>query len=219
MKFTPAVSKEDTRLRLRIFSFVVLFILGLLVVRLAQMQIIDRERYAVEAEGNAVEEKILRPARGYIFDRNGILLVDNETTLSVTVSPRRFDEEDIPLVAEIAQLPESLIRGRYEEIVQRSTYQTDILLRDVSFNAFARLQEAQYRIPGLGFEESQRRRYHSEARLSHVLGYVREISANRLEEMEEQGYRMGDMVGMAGVEQEYETVLRGRVGRKYVLVN
>lgn len=219
MKLSPVVSKEDTRLRLRIYSIVVLFVLGLLTVRLAQMQIVDREQYAVEAEGNAVEEKILRPARGYVLDRNGMLLVDNETTLSVTVSPRRFKEENIPLVAEIAQLPESMVRHRYTEIIERSTYQTDILLRDVSFDAFARLQEAQYRLPGIGFEESQRRRYHSEARLSHVLGYVREISADRLEEMEEQGYRMGDMVGMAGIEEEYETVLRGRVGRKYVLVN
>lgn len=219
MKFKPAVTKEDTRLRLRIFSGLVLFILALLSLRLAQMQLVDRERYTVEAEGNALVEKLIRPARGYILDRNGELLVDNETTLSVTVSPRYFDEADVAEVAELAGLPESVVRLRYEEIRARSRYQTDVLLSDVSFAAFARLQEAQYRLRGIGFEEGQRRRYHGEAHLSHTLGYVREISPDQLAEMQEEGYRMGDMVGITGIEREYETVLRGRVGRKYVLVN
>ncbi len=219
MKLKPAISKEDTRIRLRIFSGVVLFILAVLALRLVQMQVLDRERYTVEAEGNALEEKLIRPARGYLLDRHGELLVDNETTLSVTVSPRYFDEDDIPEIADLTQLPEATIRRRYEEIRTRSQYQTDVLLSDVSFDAFARMQEAQYRLKGIGFEENQRRRYHGEARMSHALGYVREISGDQLVEMEEEGYRMGDMVGITGIEREYETVLRGRVGRKYVLVN
>ena len=71
MKLKPAISKEDTRIRLRIFSGVVLFILAVLALRLVQMQVLDRERYTVEAEGNALEEKLIRPARGYLLDRNG----------------------------------------------------------------------------------------------------------------------------------------------------
>ena len=198
MKFKPAVSKEDTRIRLRVFSGVVLFVLAMLSLRLAQMQLIDREQYTVEAEGNALVERLIRPARGYLLDRRGELLVDNETTLSVTVSPRYFDEEDLAVVAELAQLSEPAVRRRYEEIKARSQYQTDVLLSDVPFEAFARLQEAQYRLGGIGFEEGQRRRYHGEARMSHALGYVREISPDQLAEMEEEGYRMGDMVGITG---------------------
>ena len=125
MKFKPAVTKEDTRLRLRIFSGLVLFILALLSLRLAQMQLVDRERYTVEAEGNALVEKLIRPARGYILDRNGELLVDNETTLSVTVSPRYFDEADVAEVAELAGLPESVVRLSYEESRARSRYQPE----------------------------------------------------------------------------------------------
>ncbi len=219
MKFHPAVSKEDTRIRLRIFSGLVLLILVVLGLRLVQMQLVDRKRYSDEAEGNALEEKLVRPARGNLLDRNGELLVDNETTLSVNVSPRHFDEADLPLIAELAGLPESVVSRRYEDIKARSRYQTDVLLSDVSFDAFARLQEAQYRLRGIGFEEGQQRRYHSQARMSHALGYVREISPDQLANMEEEGYRMGDMVGITGIERQYETVLRGRVGRKYVLVN
>lgn len=219
MKPVTTTSKEDARLRLRIFSGVVLAVLGLLAVRLAQMQLLDRQQYAVEAEGNAIQTNMVRPARGYVLDRNGALLVDNETTLSVTVSPRAFDAADLPLVAQLAGVAEDELRQRYADILVRSRYQTDVLLEDVSFDAFARLREAQHRLPGLAFEESQRRRYHGDARLAHVLGYVREISEGQLEQRAEEGYRMGDMVGITGVEREYETVLRGRVGREFVLVN
>ncbi len=219
MRYTPATSKEETRLRYRIFSVVVLLVLVFLGGRLAQMQLLDRERYAVEAEGNAIQENIVRPARGYIYDRDGTLLVDNQTTISVWVSPRYFDPAHLPEVARLAGVPDSVVLGRWHEMRARSAYQADWLLKDVSFEAFGRLREAQYRLPGLTFREDQQRRYHSPPRLAHVLGYVKEISASQLAVMSEQGYRLGDNVGVAGIEKEYETVLRGRVGREYVLVN
>ena len=219
MPVAVASSHEDARVRFRIFTAVVLGLVTVLGGRLAQMQLMDREAYLSEAEGNAVEQLVVRPARGYVFDRNGLLLVDNETTLAVTVSARYFDEDRLPLVAELAGLDEARVRRRYDELVARSGYQTGVLLDDVPFEAFARLKENQYRLPGLGFREDQKRRYHSEARLSHALGYVKEIDAERLDETREQGYRLGDMVGITGIEQEYEPVLRGRVGREFVLVN
>ena len=212
-------ARADARLRYRVFSVLVLAVVAFLGARLAQMQIVDREQYATEAEGNAIETKIVRPARGYIFDRRGELLVDNETTVSVTVAPRYFDEADLPLVAELAGRPLEAVEARYAEIVERSAYQEDVLLENVPFWTFARLQENQYRLRGINFREDQQRRYHGDARLTHVLGYVNEISSGQLDEMREQGYRLGDRVGVSGLEQEYEAVLRGRVGREFVLKN
>jgi penicillin-binding protein 2 len=219
MKYNPATTKEETRLRLRIFTILTAAVLGVLGLRIGQMQLLDRARYQMEAEGNAIETKIIRPARGYIYDRDGTLLVDNETTISVLVSPRYFDPANLPLVADLAGVPDSVIQRRWAEITARSAYQTDVLLRDIPFEAYGRLREAQFRLRGLSFREDQQRRYHTPPRLAHVLGYVKEINADMLAAMREQGYRMGDMVGIAGVEQEYEPVLRGRVGREFVLVN
>ncbi len=214
-----ATAQDDARLRYRIFSVIVLGVLAFLATRLVQMQILDREAYATEAAGNAIETKIVRPARGYIFDRNGVLLVDNETTTSVTVEPRYFDEDDLPLVAELAGRPYEEIRARYDQILQRSRYQEDVLLENVPFWTFARLQENQYRLRGLDFREDQQRRYHGPAHLTHALGYVNEISESELSAMEAQGYRLGDRIGKTGIEAEYEPVLRGRVGREFVLKN
>lgn len=212
-------AREDARLRFRIFSVLVLVILAFLAARLGQMQLLNREEYATEAEGNAIKTKIVRPARGYIFDRNGVLLVDNETTLSVTVSPRYFDESDLPLVAELAGRPLAEVQRRYDEIRARSSYQEDVLLENVPFWTFARIQENQHRLRGINFREDQQRRYHSGAKLTHAIGYVNEISGPELETMEAQGFRMGDRIGKSGIEAEYEPVLRGRPGREFVLVN
>lgn len=214
-----ATAQEEARLRFRIFSVLVLGLFALLTTRLVQMQLLDREQYLTEARGNAIKEKVVRPARGYIFDRNGVLLVDNETTLSVTVAPRYFDADDLPLLAELSGRSLGDIQERYERITERSAYQEDVLLENVPFWTFARLQENQYRLRGIGFREDQQRRYHTEAHLTHALGYVNEISDSELAEMEAQGYRLGDRIGKTGIEAEYEPVLRGRVGREFLLVN
>ena len=212
-------ARDDARLRFQVFSALVIGLVAFLGARLAQMQLVDRETYATEAEGNAIETKIVRPARGYIYDRHGTLLVDNETTITVLVAPRYFDEANLALVAELAGVPFERVRERYAEIVERSAYQEDWLLKNVPFWTFARLQENQFQLRGISFREDQQRRYHGDARLTHVLGYVNEISADNLDAMREQGYRLGDRVGVSGIEQEYEAVLRGRVGREFVLKN
>lgn len=212
-------AREDARVRFRIFSAIVVLVLSFLSVRLVQMQLFDREQYTTEAEGNAIATRIIRPARGYVFDRNGILLVDNETTLSVTVTPRHFNEADLPLVASLAGRPLEEVEAAYARVRDRSTYQEAPLLENVPFSAFARLQESQYRIRGIGFSEDQQRRYHGSARLTHALGYVNEIGEAELDDLSEQGYQLGDRIGKTGLEAQYEPVLRGRPGRHLRLVN
>ena len=212
-------ARDDARTRFHVFTGLVIGLVVFLGGRLVQMQIIDKEQYQTEAAGNAIETKIVRPARGYIFDRNGLLLVDNETTMSVTVAPRYFDTADLPLIAELAGLPLEEVQARYDKIVERSAYQEDVLLENVPFWTFARLQENQYQLRGVNFREDQQRRYHGDARLTHALGFVNEIGEEELAEMREQGYMLGDRIGKSGIEAEYEPVLRGRVGRAFVLRN
>src|SRR5688500_14550893 len=130
MKYTAPASKDDVRQRYRIFAGLVLAILVVLGLRLGQIQLLDMERDAGEAAGNAIRPNLVRPARVYMFDRNGTLLVDNQTVLSVTVAPRVFDRSNLPLVAELAGVPLDALTERFDEILARSRYQTDMLIRD-----------------------------------------------------------------------------------------
>ncbi len=219
MKPDTTAVQEKSGLRLAIFSGLVVLLLGLLAGRLVQMQLLDQTVYTDEALANSVDQKIVGPARGLIYDRNGVLWVDNEPIYSITLTPRYFEREKLGLLARLAGVPDSLAEAKYAEINDYSSYKTSLFLKDIPFHAFARVKEESWRLPGVGFEIAQKRGYHTEARASHALGYVREITDRQLDQMEQEGYRLGDIVGQAGIERSYETVLRGRPGREFVLVN
>ena len=219
MKLDAASKKEPTGLRLQIFAGLVLVIFGLLTARLVQMQLLEADRYDQEAFGNAVRPKVVEPARGLIFDRHSQLLADNQPTYTLSVTPRYFDERQLPMLARLLQVEDSLLEVRYRRAIQHSRFQPSVLFSELPFEAFARVQEQSWRLTGIRFDIGQKRRYHSAANAAHVLGYVREVSERQLDQMRPQGYRLGDVVGQTGVEQVYETVLRGRPGRSLMLIN
>jgi penicillin-binding protein 2 len=216
---TSPQQKEPTGLRMQIFAGLVIVVFGLLTARLVQMQLLEQDRYDQEAFGNAVRPKVVEPARGLIFDRNGRLMVDNQPTYSLSVTPRYFDERQIPLLAHLLGVEDSLLEVRYRRAIQHSRFQPSVLFTELPFESFARVQEQSWRLTGIRFDIGQKRRYHGPVNAAHVLGYVREVSERQLDQMRPQGYRLGDVIGQTGVEQVYETVLRGRPGRSLMLIN
>jgi penicillin-binding protein 2 len=88
-------------LRLRIFVVVVVLVVGALAVRLAQLQLLDRDRYAEAAEDNAVRVRRVEAPRGRIFDRDGRLLIGNEAAFTVTVVPYALGDDAVPALARL----------------------------------------------------------------------------------------------------------------------
>jgi penicillin-binding protein 2 len=210
---------EEYRTRVRIFAGIILVTMALLAIRLGHMQIVDAHEYTGESRSNAIREQRVRPARGVLYDRNNILMVDNEPTYSITVTPRYFNVDQIPLLARLLDAPDSVVYNRYREARQWSAFRPSPMFREVPFEVLSRVQENLYRIPGIWYEVDQKRRYLTDARASHALGYIREISRQELERRREDGYRPGDLVGQAGIERNYEDFLRGRLGSEFKLVN
>lgn len=209
----------DYRVRARIFLGVVALLLGLLGLRLAQMQLWQAEVYAGESRSNAVREQRVIPARGAIYDRHGVLLVDNAPAYSLLITPRYFDPQNIPLLARLLEVPDSVVANRLAQARAWSAYRPSRVFTDLPFEAFSRVVENLYRLPGVQYEIDQRRRYHTSARAAHALGYVREITRAELEQFRKDDYAMGDRVGKAGLEKFYEKALRGVPGRAFKLVN
>lgn len=210
---------EDYRIRIRIFVFIIISVLTVLFGRLVQLQLIERETYSTEASSNAVRDNRILPARGVIYDRNDILMVDNEPMYTITITPRYFDETKVPMLAEILGVTDSLVYDRLKKARRWSAYQPSTLQRGVTFDVLSRLEENRYELAGVGFEIAQRRRYHTQAKAPHALGYVREISQRLLEQRREDGYRPGDLIGIAGLEKTFEEEMRGQVGSEFTLVN
>ncbi len=209
---------EEVRFRLRLLIGLIVAVISVLGARLVQLQILESDIYLGESQKNSVHSKLLAPPRGLMYDRKGRLLVDNEPTYTLTFTPYYFDRQKVPLIAELLGVPDSLILQKLEEARAWSPYRASRVFREVPFDAFSRIEENLYQLPGVGYEVESRRRYHL-VRAPHVFGYVKEISAEELKQKRDKGYRPGDVIGQAGLERYYERYLRGVYGRSFVLVN
>lgn len=210
---------DDYRIRVRIFIGLILFVVGILTLRLFQLQFVDADAYAGESRMNSIRESRVQPARGVVYDRNLRLMVDNEPSYTITITPRHFRINDIPLLASLLEVPDSLVEARVREARQWSAFRPSRSFREVPFEIFSRVQENQYRLPGVWFEVEQKRRYTTDARAAHALGYIREITEPELQPRRRLGYRAGDLIGKAGLERTYEDYMRGRLGSEFKLVN
>ena len=206
-------------IRIRVFVAVIVLLLLVLGGRLAQLQLIDSSLYAGESRSNAVREVRITPARGNMYDRQGRLMVDSEPTYQITVTPYYFDASTISLLSSLMDVPDSVIVQRVDEARTWSMFRPSVLFPNVGFREFAQLQENHFRLPGIGYDVVQKRRYLSDARAAHAVGFVREITRSELDQDAFAQYRPGDVVGKAGVEKRYEEVLRGEMGRQFKLVN
>ena len=208
---------DEHRTRVRIFAGVVLVVLGILGIRLVQLQLVDTEVYTGESRSNAIRKRTVPPARGVIYDRTNTLLVANEPSYTIRLTPYYFDPEKTALLADLLAVSDSLVTQRLKEARAWSPFRPSRSFRAVSFGTFSKIQEHLYELPGVSYEVEQKRHYHTEARLTHGLGYLREIGPRALDERPD--YRQGDRVGQLGLEESYEDELRGRPGSEYELVN
>ncbi|MFT4603340.1 MAG: penicillin-binding protein 2 [Rhodothermales bacterium] len=205
--------------RARIFSIAIVLVLGLLMVRLVQLQVINTSEYTGESRDNSMRELRVLPARGTVKDRNGVVLVDNQPAFSVRVTPRYFDPNSLPLLAQLLDADEAVLAERLEQAAKYSSYLPSIVLNGVPFDRLSRMLERSDDLKGVDYEATQKRRYPSPVRASHALGYVREVGGDDLTQRQDLGYRPGDMIGQRGVERIYEQDLRGQMGSNFRLVN
>ena len=233
-----------SRTRLLVLQVLVLSLLAALVGRLWYMQVVAGEDYQAQASENRVREVVTPAVRGAILDAQGRPLVQNRTSLVVSVD--RSTLLDLPddgehVVAKLAkaldvkssrldrQLTLCGAPGAAEPPVcwNGSPYQPIPVAEDVPTEIALEVLEREEEFPGVTAEMTAIRDYPQPfgARATHVLGYVGPISAEELAAVEaEEGRRNStytnfDLVGKAGLEQVYDDYLRGRPGVKKLAVD
>ncbi len=185
--------------------------------RVFYLQIVQYETYSILGEENSIRQEYVSPARGLIYDRNGVLLVDNEPIFTITITPANFERDKIPLLANLLEVEDSVITQRVDEAQRYSWYRTSPLLTDVDFNTFTKIQENIWQLSGIGHEIGSKRHYPTQMSASHIFGYLRE--ANREEYEASEDLRLGDKIGKSGLELIYEDELRGDLGVEFLRVN
>ena len=201
--------------RTSLYFFLLFGATGIFIVRLFYIQLID-ERYTLNAANNAQRiEKVFAP-RGVMLDRNGQVMASNQIAYDVEATPRLMKNIDtVRLASLLGEEVDRLTRALQKAKVY-SPFRPSAILRGLTANDYARIQEEISFYPGIHLRRRILRKYITPTG-GNVLGYVSEVNDYLLGKKPE--YEMGDYIGISGIEASYEEALRGKAGRRYITVD
>lgn len=203
------VSREQT-------IIAIFLLIGIIfVTRLFYIQVIDKS-YALSANNNVLRYVTQYPARGLVYDRNGKLLVYNEAVYDLMVLPSQVKKID---TAEFCALLDITVEGFKERITKAkeySRYKPSLFEKQLSKETYGFLEEKMYRYKGFFVQPRTLRKYPTPIG-AHLFGYVGEVTHSIIEK--NPYYKSGDYIGVSGIEQTYEEVLRGNKGMKIKMVD
>ena len=191
-------------------AFGFIFVFGLF-----RLQVLD-PTYKVFATNNVLREIVQYPARGLIYDRNGKLLVHNKPAYDLLVTPREVQKFDTLYLCNLLEITKEDLEIRLQTAREYSRFRPSIIVKQISPETYAVLQERLYRFQGFHTQSRTLREYNYPA-AAHVLGYVGEVNQADLDR--DRYYRIGDYIGISGIEKTYEEPLRGDKGIKKFLVD
>ena len=185
------------------------------VICLFYLQVID-PTYKQFATNNVLREVVQYPARGLIYDRNGKLMVVNKPSYDLLVTPREVKNFDTLSLCQLVDITKEELEARIREAKKYSWYKPSMVVRQISPENYAILQEHLFKFNGFHTQPRTLREYETLS-AAHVLGYVGEVTQNDL--TRDNYYGMGDYVGISGIEKSYELYLRGEKGLKKFMVD
>ncbi len=218
-----AFGREDKvpQMRLTIVQYTILVIFLVLGFGLWRLQVIDSESYISLAEQNRVRRVPILAPRGKILDREGRTIVDNYPSFDALLlrDQQRDWNVDIPKIASGLNMDPEEVRERLRRFANLPAYQPIILKDDITPDELAYIEAHRNELPELDTIMSHRRLYPKGGFLAHLVGYVGEVSKDMLDQEAFQFYDQGDIVGMSGVERQYNDLLMGKNGSRNVMVD
>ena len=221
MELQQETNRQLILQRLNLLRYPAALIFLVLIARLWQLQIIQGADYAVKAENNRVRTVELMAPRGVITDRNGEILADNRSSVTVLLYRESMKDEDDTihflsekLLLNSEDLQSALVRGRETGLFRPIIVKEDAGLEDISVIEAHRRDH-----PEIQVVPEPRRRYPNGSLASHLIGYVGEITEDELDQNLFPSAEPGSLVGKSGIERVYNESLVGIKGERLVLVD
>lgn len=199
-------------------------LMGLLM-RYAYLQIYQYDKYRTNAENNRIKLISNPPSRGYIYDRNGILLADNQPVFTAVISPDELDnpEHTLKLLMPIFDLTNEDVVDILSRIDKSKNDPVTIKI-DLTEEQIAQFSERKPFFAGVSIQTKLTRIYPHDELFAHVVGYVGRINDKESKKIKEDPitqelYAGTDLIGKLGIEQQYERVLLGIPGYQSVETN
>jgi penicillin-binding protein 2 len=213
--------EKVSTVRLTAVQYVVLFIFLLLAYGLWRLQVMHSGEYAMLAEKNRVRNVPILAPRGKILDREGRTIVDNYPSFSALLmrDSTRDLNADAEEIAKGLHLNAEDLRQRIRRAAWMPQYQPIFLKEDITPDELAFIEAHRNELPELDTIMAHRRLYPRGGFLAHLVGYVGEVTEDMLNQPQFELYNPGDVVGVSGVEKQYNSVLMGKNGFRRTIVN
>lgn len=192
-------------------------LMGTLVLAFFRVQVLRSSTWQLRAQSNRIRQLPIPTPRGIIRDRNGVIVAENVPGYAITLLPQRLDSARATLerLSRYVELSDEHI----DEVVETMRrYGREVVVdADADFRDVSAIEERRSDFPSVFVEMRPRRHYPLGEAAGHVLGYVGEITQTELDStFTDDRYEAGMVVGKAGLERQYEALLQGRPGLRYV---
>ncbi len=217
------VRGESMLFRRRALVGFALILLGLaaLVTRFYFLQVTRYDEFATRSTDNRVKPRAIPPARGLIYDRNGVLLADNVPAFRLEVVPEQVPDMNSMLakIGQVIPLDTDDLDTFRKQLKQSRRFESVPLKLHLSEDEIDRFAINRWRFPGVDVVPYLTRRYPMGELFAHVVGYVGRIDAKDQDRLDPDRYRGTTHVGRSGIERSYENLLHGLPGYELVEVN
>lgn len=205
----------STNKRIIFIGYLVIAIVVVLILKLYFLQVMSGEVYAEAATQNITRTRSTAAPRGNIYDRNGKLLIESVPTVGVAVDPYIVLKREDILSTLSSKLGLSYYDLKAKLEKTKTTYIDRVIIKqDIDKETLVYLKENSQSLPGVEIVNIFLRKYNYGYLASHVLGYTGEIDEAKLkQEKNKAGYEGGDQIGLTGVEEQYEGILKGIKGK------
>ena len=223
------MAREDNRgplltRRAALFAGAQVALLTTLAGRMYYLQVVQADRYAMLADENRINIRLVAPPRGRILDRFGAILADNRPTYRVVlVAEQAGDiESTLKAVGTLIPVSDNDRRRVLRDIHRKHSFVPVMIRENLSWEEMARIEVNTLELPGVSIEQGRIRHYPFGDTASHALGYVAPVSEKELAEMgtDDPLLELPDFrIGKSGIEKAYDLQLRGSAGTSQVEVN
>lgn len=208
--------------RIILATVVIVLLSGVLLARMFWLQVVQYEHHATLSENNRVHVQPIPPARGRIYDRNGVVLAENRPSFSLNITRERVPdlETTVALLQSLLELDDEDINQLHRRLGQRRRpFEAVPVMFNLTEDQIARIAVNQFRLPGIEVQASFVRHYPQAEHFAHAVGYIGRINEREMETIDRVAYAGTHYIGKTGVERFYEHLLHGKVGYEEVETN
>ncbi len=213
--------EKVSSIRLTAVQYIILIVFMILAYGLWRLQVMQSDFYAQLAEKNRIRNVPILAPRGKILDRQGRIIVDNYPSYSALLlrDSTRDLNADAEVIAQGLHLDAKEVRDRIRKFISMPQYQPIFLKDDITPDELAFIEAHKNELPELDTIMAHRRLYPRNGFMAHLVGYVGEVTETMLNQPQFEFYNPGDVVGVSGVEKQYNQILMGQNGSRRALVD